>query len=167
MQLCMKPGTAKTSEATALVETALRGELSRTQARRLYRLGAETVTLSLLAASKRIGEQGALIAELHGPAGGQEPSPSMSPATSPSTSPATPSGMIPIYEKPAARKRRKKPGGRQGHPCARQGHRRSPGAWARPTGSSGGAACHADTNRPSAVAAAETLPALRRATATL
>ena len=105
----MKPGTANTSEATALVEAALRGELSRTQARRLYRLGAEAVVLALLAASQRIGEQGARIAELQSSAGKHEPSPS------------TPSGMIPVYEKPAARKRRKKPGARDGHP----GHRRA------------------------------------------
>jgi len=112
----MKPGTAKTNEATALVEAALRGELSRTQARRLYRLGAGAVTLALLAASKRIGEQGALIAQLQSPASGHEPSP------------ATPSGMIPVYTKPnvaagqtARGRRRKKPGARDGHP----GHRRA------------------------------------------
>ena len=104
----MKPGTAKTSEATALVEAARRGELSQTQARRLYRLGAEAVTLALLAASKRIGEQGALIAELQCLANKDEPHP------------CTPSGMIPIYEKPTARKRRKKPGARKGHPGARR-----------------------------------------------
>ena len=104
----MKPGTAKASEATTLVEAALRGELSQTQARRLYRLGAEAVVLTLLAASKRIGEQGARIAELQNPANKHEPCPS------------TPSGMIPIYEKSTARKRRKKPGARQGHPGARR-----------------------------------------------
>jgi len=60
------------------------------------------VTLALLASSRRI-------AELQGPANAQEPHPS------------TPSGMIPIYKKPAARKRRKKPGARDGHP----GHRRA------------------------------------------
>ncbi len=104
----MKPGTAKTSEATALVEAALRGELSQPQARRLYLLGPQAVILALLAASKRIGQQGALIAELQCPASKHEPSPS------------TPSGMIPIYEKPTARKRRKKPGARQGHPGRRR-----------------------------------------------
>ena len=48
----MKPGTANASEATALAEAALRGKLSRTQARRLYGLGAEAVVLALLAASR-------------------------------------------------------------------------------------------------------------------
>ena len=98
----------ETSEAAALVEAALRGELSEAQALRLYRLGSEAVKLALLAASKRIGEQGALIAELQ------------SLAIQHTSSPSTPSGMIPIYEKPTARKRPKKPGAKKGHPGARR-----------------------------------------------
>ena len=97
----MKPWTAKTSEAAALVEAALRGELSEAQALRLYRLGSEAVKLALLAASRRI-------AELQNPAKQHTPSP------------CTPSGMIPVYEKPTARKRRKKPGAKKGHPGARR-----------------------------------------------
>lgn len=34
------------------------------------------------------------------------------------TTPSTPSGMVPPYEKPAARKRHKKPGAKAGHPGA-------------------------------------------------
>ena len=98
----MKPWTAKTSEAAALVDAALHGELSEAQALRLYRLGPEVVKLALLAASRRIAEL-------------------QNPAIEHTSSPSTPSGMIPIYEKPAARKRRKKPGAKKGH----AGHRRA------------------------------------------
>lgn len=108
MKSSMKRGTANASEATGLVEAALRGELSRTQARRLYRLGADAVTLALLAASRRI-------VELQSPADKHVPPPS------------TPSGMIPVYTKPNAAagrtargRRRRKPGARDGHP----GHHR-------------------------------------------
>jgi hypothetical protein len=41
---------ARTSPAQPLVEAALRGELTERQARRLYRLGPEVVTLALLPA---------------------------------------------------------------------------------------------------------------------
>lgn len=104
----MSPRKARTSPARALVEAALRGELTETQARRLYRLGPEVVTLALLAASQRIAEQGARIAELQGESQGQQPSPS------------TPSGMVPIYTKPNTPKRRKKPGAKKGHPGRRR-----------------------------------------------
>ena len=50
----MRPGKAKAMSAKALVEAALRGELTEAQARRLYKLGPEVVTLALLAAAKRI-----------------------------------------------------------------------------------------------------------------
>jgi hypothetical protein len=97
----MWAGKAKTTAASTLVEAALRGELTEAHARQLCGLGAEAVTLILLAASKRI-------AELQAQANGQQPSPS------------TPSGMVPIYTKPNTPKRRKKPGAKKGHP----GHRR-------------------------------------------
>ncbi|KKL64452.1 hypothetical protein LCGC14_2164900 [marine sediment metagenome] len=97
----MRPGKAKIAAAKGLVEAALRGELTEEQARRLYRLGPEAVTLALLAASKRI-------AELQGQSESQEPSPS------------TPSGMVPIYTKLNTSKRRKKPGAREGHPGCRR-----------------------------------------------
>ncbi len=38
----------------------------------------------------------------------------------PAASPATPSGMVPVYEKPPVRKRRKKPGAKAGHPGTRR-----------------------------------------------
>ncbi len=104
----MRPGKAKASTAESLVEAALRGELTEAQARRLCRLGAEAVTLALLAASKRIAEQEARIVELESHTQQSGPSPS------------TPSGMVPIYSKPSTRKRRRKPGAKKGH----RGHRR-------------------------------------------
>jgi len=91
-----------------LVEAALRGALTQVQARRLANENPEVLVFALLAASQRIAEQNARIAELQGPSQAQEPSPS------------TPSGMVPIYTKPNTPKRRKKPGARQGH----LGHRR-------------------------------------------
>ncbi|MFH0983550.1 MAG: hypothetical protein V2A79_18705 [Planctomycetota bacterium] len=42
--------------AKALIQAALRGELTEVQARRLYAEGPEAVVLALLAASRRIAE---------------------------------------------------------------------------------------------------------------
>ena len=84
-----------------LIQAALRGVLTETQARRLVKEDPEVVALALLAASKRI-------AELQGRSQEQQPSPS------------TPSGMVPIYTKPNTPKRRKKPGARNGHPGVRR-----------------------------------------------
>ncbi len=109
----MRPGTAKTLDA--IINAALRGELDETRAQRLHDLGPEAVALAMLAVSKRIAEQNArlseretVIATLQRQRETQQPSPS------------TPSGMVPIYTKPNAPKRRKKPGAKEGHP----GHRR-------------------------------------------
>ena len=77
--------------ARALVEAALRGQLTEAQAQRLYRLGAEAVTLALLAASKHIADQDARIVALEGKAQAQ------------GLSPSTPSGMVPIHTKPNSR----------------------------------------------------------------
>ena len=102
----MPPGTAKTLEV--ILQATLRGELDETRARQLHALGPEAVLVAMLAASQRIAEQEARIAELQGTAEAQPRSPS------------TPSGMVPVYTKPNTPKRRKKPGARKGHP----GHRR-------------------------------------------
>ncbi len=95
----MQPGTAKSVDA--LVDAAVRGELDEAEALQRCRQSPELFILALLAAAKRIAER-------QGRPGNQQPSPS------------TPSGMVPVYAKPNARKRRKKPGARKGHP----GHRR-------------------------------------------
>ena len=90
----MQPG--KANSIKALIDAAVRGELTKTQARQLYKQGPEAVILALLAASKRI-------AELQGQSHGEPPSAS------------TPSGMVPIYTKPDTPKRRKRPGAKPGH----------------------------------------------------
>lgn len=102
----MQPGKAKS--VRTLIDSAVCGELSRAQALRLCKDNPEVITLALLAAGKRIAEQDARIAELQVPSQAQQ------------TSPSTPSGMVPVYAKPNAPRRRKKPGARKGHP----GHRR-------------------------------------------
>jgi REP element-mobilizing transposase RayT len=85
----------------ALLNALFRGELSEAQAVRLAGLGPDAVRLALLAASARF-------AQLRPPHG---------------VSPSTPSGMVPVHRKPAAgKRRRKRPGARDGHP----GHRRKP-----------------------------------------
>ncbi len=63
----------------------------------LANAGPEAVRLALLAANARIAE-----------------------LQSPATSPSTPSGMIPVYEKPPARRRKKKPGAKAGHAGSRR-----------------------------------------------
>ncbi len=95
----MQPGKAKS--VGTLIDAAVRGELSRAQALRLCKDNPEVITPALLAAGQRI-------AELEGQSNRQQPSPS------------TPSGMVPVYAKPNAPRRCKKPGARKGHP----GHRR-------------------------------------------
>jgi transposase len=116
----MQPG--KANSVKALIDAAVRGELTKAQARQLYKQGPEAVILALLAASKRIAEQDtriaeqdahiteqdSRIAELQGQSKGQPPSPS------------TPSGMVPVYAKPDTPKRRKRPGAKPGHPGRRR-----------------------------------------------
>ena len=91
-----------------LIETALRGQLTENQARRLARENPEVLALALLAASKHIAEQAKVIAELQGQSDAQK------------LSPSTPSGMVPVYAKPNAFPRNKRPGAKKSHP----GHRR-------------------------------------------
>src|SRR3990170_490746 len=91
-----------------LVEAARRGQLTEAQARRLYELGPEAVTLVLLAASRRIAEQNARITALQGQLHGSVPAPS------------TPSSMVPVYAKPNVPKRSRRPGAREGHPGSRR-----------------------------------------------
>lgn len=63
----------------------------------MHVLGPEAVTLFALAMARHV-------------AGLQSASPS----------PATPSGMVPVYEKPTAKRRRRKPGAMEGHPGTRR-----------------------------------------------
>jgi len=99
----------KDKEVQRLVLAALAGELTDAQAERLARLDDALVKLVLLAAARRIAEQGARIAELQAKLAG--------PAK---VDPATPSGQRPIYTKPATPKRKGKPGAKPGHAGARR-----------------------------------------------
>lgn len=92
MQERMQPGTATSVEG--LIDAVVRGELDEAHALRLCTECPELVTLALLAAGKRIAEQGKMIAGLQAHHEG------------PAASPSTPSGMRPIYSKPNTSKRR-------------------------------------------------------------
>ena len=95
MAVCLK--TLDKAARQALGAAALSEE----QARELFRLGEEAVVYALLELSKRLAQaEGKL--DL-------------------SATPSTPSGMVPVYEKPAAKGRgKKRPGAKQGHPGARR-----------------------------------------------
>jgi len=89
------------SPARPAFQTLRRGELTDAQARSLFRQGEEAVVFALLELSKQLAEAQA--------------------KTGPSASPSTPSGMIPVYEKPPAKRRgKKRPGAKAGHPGARR-----------------------------------------------
>ncbi len=105
----MQPGKAKS--VGALIDAAVRGELSTSQALRLCKDNPEVITLALLAAGKRIAEQDGRIADQEVVIAGLQ---DQTHGTVPS--PSTPSGVVPIYTKPDTPKRRKKPGAKQGHP---------------------------------------------------
>jgi len=77
------------------------GAMTEAQARSLFRQGEEAVVFALLELTKQLAEaQG---------------------KTGPSATPSTPSGMIPVYEKPPAKRRGKKlPGAKAGHPGSRR-----------------------------------------------
>ena len=100
------PGDARLK---ALPAAALEGRLTDGQAEQLATLDPTLVKLVLLAAARRIAEQDARIAELKGrlDAAGE-------------VDPATPSGQRPIYARPAAPKRKGKPGASKGHRPARR-----------------------------------------------
>jgi transposase len=74
------------------------GTLTREQGVELHGLGPEAVTLFALAMAGHVARLQA----------------------APAPSPATPSGMVPIHQKPATPRRRKKPGARKGHPGSRR-----------------------------------------------
>ena len=85
----------RTPSSTAEIEFTL--PLTRKEAERIVALGPEAVIFVMLELSTRLAEQ-------------QKDSPS----------PSTPSGMVAPYQKPAAPKRRKKPGAKLGHPGRRR-----------------------------------------------
>lgn len=79
------------------IETLRQATLTEEQARALYCQGEEAVVFALLELTKQLAE-----------------------ARSPSVRPSTPSGMVPVYQKPAASSRKKKRGAKKGHPGSRR-----------------------------------------------
>ena len=111
------------SDAQALVEAALRGELTEAEARRLLLCGEETATMAMLALVRRVAEfaererrKADELAQLSGRIAELESK--LNVAGSPA--PSTPSGQVPVHLKPRAKGRRKKPGAKPGHPGARR-----------------------------------------------
>jgi transposase len=82
---------------TGILDAAKHGALTRDQADALHALGPEAVSLFALAMAEHVAQ--------------------LQPT---SLSPSTPSGMIPVYQKPLAKKRSRKPGARNGHAGARR-----------------------------------------------
>ena len=86
---------------TAAQDIAIGGELTREQAAAIYARGEDAVVFALLEMAKRLAE-----------AEGRN---------DPSAAPGTPSGMLPVYKKPAAKGRgKKRPGAKNGHVGARR-----------------------------------------------
>lgn len=79
------------------VQALQQATLTEEQARQLFRQGEEAVVFALLELTKQLAE-----------------------ARSPSVMPSTPSGMVPVYQKPAKSKRGKTPGAKKGHPGSRR-----------------------------------------------
>ncbi len=102
MSLGMGTDAATRVQVQALLDAALCGELTEVDAQRLHGLGPEAVTLFALAMARRVAALEA--------AGTKASIPD----------PATPSGQVPVYAKPAANQRRKRPGARPGHPGTRR-----------------------------------------------
>ncbi len=98
----MDAAIGKDVEVRRIIEAALRGVLTKKQARQLHQFGPEAVALAMLAAARRIAE---LQSKLKGVQ---------------SISPSTPSGQIPIYAKPKTPKRKGRPGAKKGHQGARR-----------------------------------------------
>jgi hypothetical protein len=91
--------------ATATLDISIGAGLTREQAEAIFAQGQEAVVFALLELAKRLAEsQG---------------------KRNPSTTLSTPSGMVPVYEKPAAKGRgKKRPGAKKGHPGSRRESRR-------------------------------------------
>ncbi len=96
----MGTDATRTTTVQATLERALRGELNEGDVRRLCELGTEAVTLVMLALTRQVARQQA--------------------GASPPIDPATPSGQVPVYLKPSAKKRRKRSGAKPGHPGTRR-----------------------------------------------
>ena len=79
------------------LEVLQRVTLSEDQAEAIFEQGRDAVVFALLELSKQLAE-----------------------ARGPQATPSTPSGMIPVYEKPTTKSRKKRPGAKTGHPSSRR-----------------------------------------------
>ena len=103
-------------EVRAIFAAALDGTLTEQQVETLASIDSQLVKLALLAAVKRIAEQGTKIAEQDATI--IDLKANLGAATA--VAPSTPSAQRPVYTKPVAPKRKKKPGARKGHKPARR-----------------------------------------------
>ena len=87
--------------AAASQDISIGAELTREQAAAIYARGEEAVVFALLELTKRLAEAEARL--------------------NPSATPSRPSGMVPVYEKPAAKGRgQRQPAAKKGHPPSRR-----------------------------------------------
>ena len=93
----MRATQSQESRTRSLIDAALEGRLTDSQAEELSSLGPEVAKLALILAARCIAELRGKLA-LAGPA-----------------SPSTPSGQRPVYTKPSAPQRKGKPGAQPGH----------------------------------------------------
>jgi len=105
----MRQTSSKDAQARALIEAAIAGQLTESQAEELAVLGPEVVKLALLLTTRRIAEQSCRIARLEGRV-----------AVAGAGDPNTPSGQKPPYLKPSAPRRKGRPGAKPGHPGVRR-----------------------------------------------
>ena len=91
------------ASSDCIVPTEQLAELNDTQARAIFAQGEEAVVFALLALAKQVQQAATRQDE-----------------TQPDPHPATPSAMIPPYQKPTAKKRKKKSGAKPGHAGSRR-----------------------------------------------
>ena len=112
-------------EVKAILAAALDGTLTESQADRLAEIDGQLLKLALLAAAQRIAEQGRTISKQGQTIVEKDAAIAALQTTVDAPAaidPATPSGQRPIYTKPPARKRKRKrkPGAKDGHPGSRR-----------------------------------------------
>jgi len=100
----MESPSSTDAHVRALIDAAIAGQLTDSQAEELSALGQEVTKLALLFITRRIAQQDARIAELQGKLAMAGPD-----------NPSTPSGQKPPYVKPSTPKRTAKPGARPRH----------------------------------------------------
>lgn len=106
----MKLHGGNTTEVQAIIDAALRGDVTEEDLRRLQALGGtDAVLVALVAAAGRIDEQNHRIEQLEAELNDRR-----------TADPSTPSAMRPVYTKPKTPRRRKRPGAKKGHPGSRR-----------------------------------------------